>query len=161
LYRDRDFEAFDDFSDFLESISCESSESCQVRGSNPCWDRPGPPECRPGGRPSYCLRSMLSAIGISYFGYEGNPPNCPPIFHVASMNSAGLRLALARIDLRYAYQRSTMGAILRRKQARFSWAQSVRFGFCLNLRSSENVWPMRCSCAALSSVIAVSVFALK
>jgi hypothetical protein len=36
LYRDRDFEAFDDFSDFLESISCEPSESCQVRGSNPC-----------------------------------------------------------------------------------------------------------------------------
>src|SRR5580692_2046230 len=36
LYRDRDFEAFDDFSDFVESISCESSESCQVRGLNPC-----------------------------------------------------------------------------------------------------------------------------
>ena len=30
------FEAFDDFSDFVESISCETSKSCQVRGSNPC-----------------------------------------------------------------------------------------------------------------------------
>jgi len=36
LYRQRDFDAFDDFSDFVESISCEASESCQVRGSNPC-----------------------------------------------------------------------------------------------------------------------------
>jgi hypothetical protein len=30
------FCAFDDFSDFVESISCETSKSCQVRGSNPC-----------------------------------------------------------------------------------------------------------------------------
>ena len=36
LYRDPAFEAFDDFSDFVESISCETSKSCQVRGSNPC-----------------------------------------------------------------------------------------------------------------------------
>ena len=36
LYQDPAFEAFDDFSDFVESISCETSESCQVRGSNPC-----------------------------------------------------------------------------------------------------------------------------
>ena len=36
LYRWLDFEAFDDFGDFVESISCETSESCQVRGSNPC-----------------------------------------------------------------------------------------------------------------------------
>ena len=49
------FEAFDDFSDFVESTSCEFSESCQVRspvGSNPCWDRPGPPVCRPGAQGS-------------------------------------------------------------------------------------------------------------
>jgi hypothetical protein len=36
LYQDRAFDAFDDFSDFVESISCAPSESCQVRGSNPC-----------------------------------------------------------------------------------------------------------------------------
>jgi hypothetical protein len=36
LYRDPAFDAFDDFSDIVESISCEGSESCQVRGSNPC-----------------------------------------------------------------------------------------------------------------------------
>jgi hypothetical protein len=36
LYRNPAFGAFDDFSDFVESISCEVSESCQVRGSNPC-----------------------------------------------------------------------------------------------------------------------------
>jgi hypothetical protein len=36
LYRNHAFEAFDDFSDFVESTSCEPSESCQVRGSNPC-----------------------------------------------------------------------------------------------------------------------------
>jgi hypothetical protein len=36
LYRNPAFEAFEDFSDFVESISCETSESCQVRGSNPC-----------------------------------------------------------------------------------------------------------------------------
>jgi hypothetical protein len=36
------------FSDFVESISCEPSESCQVRGSNPCRDRPRPLACRPG-----------------------------------------------------------------------------------------------------------------
>src|ERR1700685_472733 len=36
LYQDPAFDAFDDFSDFVESISCEPSESCQVRGSNPC-----------------------------------------------------------------------------------------------------------------------------
>jgi len=47
LYRDPAFSAFDDFSDFLESISCETSEYCQVRGSNPCRDRPEPPVCRP------------------------------------------------------------------------------------------------------------------
>ena len=34
--QDRAFDAFDDFSDFVESISCETSKSCQVRGSNPC-----------------------------------------------------------------------------------------------------------------------------
>ena len=33
LYRVNDFGAFDDFSNFLESISCETSKSCQVRGS--------------------------------------------------------------------------------------------------------------------------------
>jgi hypothetical protein len=36
LYRMLAFDAFDDFSDFVESITCEPSESCQVRGSNPC-----------------------------------------------------------------------------------------------------------------------------
>jgi hypothetical protein len=36
LYQIPAFEAFDDFSDFLESISCETSKTCQVRGSNPC-----------------------------------------------------------------------------------------------------------------------------
>jgi hypothetical protein len=36
LYRGLAFEAFDDFSDFLESISCETLKSCQDRGSNPC-----------------------------------------------------------------------------------------------------------------------------
>src|SRR5260370_38929340 len=36
LYQIPAFGAFDDFSDFLESISCETSKSCQVRGSNPC-----------------------------------------------------------------------------------------------------------------------------
>src|SRR5215831_7972562 len=36
LYHEPAFEAFDDFSDFLESISCETSKTCQVRGSNPC-----------------------------------------------------------------------------------------------------------------------------
>ena len=36
LYRYPAFEAFDDFSDFVESISYETSKSCQVRGSNPC-----------------------------------------------------------------------------------------------------------------------------
>src|SRR5579863_8092659 len=36
LYLVHDFGAFGDFSDFVESISCEISESCQVRGSNPC-----------------------------------------------------------------------------------------------------------------------------
>jgi hypothetical protein len=35
-------------------------------------------------------------LGISYVGYEGNPPICPPISHFALMNSAGLRLALAQ-----------------------------------------------------------------
>jgi hypothetical protein len=36
LYQMLAFGAVDDFHDFLESISCELSESCQVRGSNPC-----------------------------------------------------------------------------------------------------------------------------
>jgi len=35
LYRERDFGAFDVFNDFVESISCETSKSCQVRGSSP------------------------------------------------------------------------------------------------------------------------------
>jgi len=30
LYREPAFEAFDDFSDFVESISCEPSKICQV-----------------------------------------------------------------------------------------------------------------------------------
>jgi len=36
LYQNPAFDAFDDFSDFVESISCETSKSCQVRGSSPC-----------------------------------------------------------------------------------------------------------------------------
>src|SRR6266436_8065960 len=36
LYRYPAFDALDDFSDFLESITCEASKTCQVRGSNPC-----------------------------------------------------------------------------------------------------------------------------
>jgi Uncharacterised protein family (UPF0175) len=35
LYREPAFEAFDDFGDFVESINCEASKYCQVRGSNP------------------------------------------------------------------------------------------------------------------------------
>jgi hypothetical protein len=30
LYQDPAFEALDDFSDFVESISCETSKTCQV-----------------------------------------------------------------------------------------------------------------------------------
>jgi hypothetical protein len=33
---DTTFEAFDNFSDFVESVTCETSKICQVRGSNPC-----------------------------------------------------------------------------------------------------------------------------
>src|SRR6266852_9207021 len=47
LYQIPAFGAFDDLSDFLGSISCETSKSCQVRGSNPCRSRPGPPVSRP------------------------------------------------------------------------------------------------------------------
>lgn len=36
LYQIPAFGAFDDFSDFVESTIYEPSESCQVRGSNPC-----------------------------------------------------------------------------------------------------------------------------
>ena len=46
LYQMPAFGAFDGFSDFVESISCETSESCQGRGSNPCPGRPGPPVCQ-------------------------------------------------------------------------------------------------------------------
>jgi hypothetical protein len=49
LYGERDFDAFDDFGDFVESVSYGTSKTCQVRGSNPCRDRPGPPVCRPEG----------------------------------------------------------------------------------------------------------------
>jgi hypothetical protein len=36
LYQIPIFGALDDFDDFVESISCESSKTCQVCGSNPC-----------------------------------------------------------------------------------------------------------------------------
>lgn len=38
LYQNPAFGGFDDFSDFVESASCETSKSCQkfTRGSNPC-----------------------------------------------------------------------------------------------------------------------------
>jgi uncharacterized protein YbcV (DUF1398 family) len=36
LYRNPAFDAFEGFSDFVESIRCETSESCQVRDSDPC-----------------------------------------------------------------------------------------------------------------------------
>ena len=36
LYRYPGFDAFDDFNNIVESIGCEISECCQVRGSNPC-----------------------------------------------------------------------------------------------------------------------------
>jgi hypothetical protein len=36
LYRDRAFGAFGNFRDFLESVSCKTSKTCQARGSNPC-----------------------------------------------------------------------------------------------------------------------------
>jgi|HubBroStandDraft_4_1064222.scaffolds.fasta_scaffold2415030_2 hypothetical protein len=51
LYGERDFDAFDDFGDFVESISYGSSKTCQVRGSNQCQDRQGPPACE-AGRPA-------------------------------------------------------------------------------------------------------------
>jgi hypothetical protein len=35
LYQEPAFDAFDDFSDFLESISCETSKIWQVRGLKP------------------------------------------------------------------------------------------------------------------------------
>ena len=35
LYHNLAFEGFDDLRDFLESINCQTSKSCQVRGSNP------------------------------------------------------------------------------------------------------------------------------
>jgi len=38
LYRWRDFDAFGDFSDFVESVSYGTSKTCQVRGSSPCRD---------------------------------------------------------------------------------------------------------------------------
>ena len=79
LYRDRDFEAFDDLSDFVESISCEPSESCQVRGSNPCWDRPGPPECQPGGPPKIPLRPRLSAREIREPDFEATDTTARPL----------------------------------------------------------------------------------
>jgi hypothetical protein len=36
LYQMPAFGAFKDFSDFVESITCGLSKTCQVRGSNPC-----------------------------------------------------------------------------------------------------------------------------
>src|SRR5580704_13784021 len=36
LYRERDFDAFDNFCDFVESVSYGVYKTCQVRGSNPC-----------------------------------------------------------------------------------------------------------------------------
>jgi hypothetical protein len=36
LYRERDFDAFGDFGDFVESVSYGTSRTCQVRGSSPC-----------------------------------------------------------------------------------------------------------------------------
>src|ERR1700678_211066 len=35
LYRERDFDAFGDFGDFVESVSCGTTRTCQVRVSNP------------------------------------------------------------------------------------------------------------------------------
>ena len=83
------FEAFDDFSDFVESPSCEFSESCQVRspvGSNPCWDRPGPPVCRPGGAFSQDARSPLVLVACQNDN-SMNPPNRPP--NRAGVNDQG------------------------------------------------------------------------
>jgi hypothetical protein len=36
LYGERDFDAFDNVGDFVESVSYGSYKICQVRGSNPC-----------------------------------------------------------------------------------------------------------------------------
>jgi len=36
LYGERDFDAFDDFCNFVESVSYGVSKTCQVRGSNTC-----------------------------------------------------------------------------------------------------------------------------
>ncbi len=38
LYREPAFEAFDDFCDHVESVSCRIQKPCQDRGSNPCPD---------------------------------------------------------------------------------------------------------------------------
>ena len=35
MYQIPAFDAFDDFTSFVESISCEASKTCQVRGSIP------------------------------------------------------------------------------------------------------------------------------
>jgi hypothetical protein len=60
LYQIPAFGAFDDFSDFLESKSCETSKSCQV-----------PPVVRiHAGEPhSKCIPVHLTAVG-SYFSEE-------------------------------------------------------------------------------------------
>ena len=36
LYGERDFDAFGDFDELVESVSYSVSKTCQVRGSNPC-----------------------------------------------------------------------------------------------------------------------------
>jgi hypothetical protein len=52
LYGERDFDAFCNVGDFVESASYGSYKTCQVRGSNPCRDRPRPPVCRAGRKTS-------------------------------------------------------------------------------------------------------------
>jgi len=69
LYRDPAFEAFDDFSDFVESVSCGTSESCQVRGSNPCR----------GAKPS---TSNLPGTFVDSVASSRNRTLIPNIWHV-------------------------------------------------------------------------------
>src|SRR5262249_8932575 len=74
LYQIPAFGAFDDFSDFLESISCETSKSCQVRGSNPCRG------AKPRGAESIDLNGLvvIQPIVDSNFRLCGGWPFCGP-----------------------------------------------------------------------------------
>lgn len=108
LYRGRAFEAFDEFGDFLESITSGASKSCQDRGSNPCRgatvlrDEPSPLRWLTASRSlpvpvSPNIPRVLVTTAVLQFGRRALGGRTEPILRASCNRSPGQFLRFLRL----------------------------------------------------------------